>query len=139
MVPESLSVVTGELPYRLRADVEDYVNAVDAALPEIAAEVRIDLDSTLREQFLFLVGVRRLWGAVNGSHWMASNSTALLSRMEAPRLQAGSLTLGPGSEFSAELARLRSSLLELLERTEALEPVELDHVSEVLVWLSERR
>lgn len=127
--------LTEVLPYRLRADVEDYVHAVDAALPDIARELGITSTVEVRDQFLFLIGVRRLWGAVNGSYWLASNVSALFAQADAPFVAAGDVLLGPGATINQELQILRSGLRELLEKNEIFEAVGLSHVSDVLRWV----
>lgn len=138
MIPRHLAVVMAELPYRLREEVEGYVHAVDAAAVDIAQERRMRLTDKIREDFLFLVGIRRLWSTINSSHWLAANSAELFKKAEVSRVQAGSLLVGPGEEFNWELRRLRDGLQELLAEHELDEPVEMSHVSEVLAWVAER-
>lgn len=131
MIPDSLRVVTSELPYRLRADVEDYVNAVDAVAPAIATYVKVGLTGDLRERFLFLVGVRRLWAAMDGSHRLASNARAVHEWGNASLVSAGNVHLGRGSEFGQELRRLRSGVLAVLTENAIHEAVNLTRVSSV--------
>lgn len=138
MTPRYLADVMAELPYRLRDEVGGYVHAVDAAADDIARECGIRLTAAIREDFLFLVGIRRLWSTINSSHWLAANSAELFRRAEVPRVQAGSLFVGPGEEFNQELRRLHHRLQVLLAEHGLDEPVEMSHVSDVLVWLAER-
>ena len=138
MIPRYLADVMAELPYKLRDEVEGYVNAVDAVAVDIARESGIRLTSVIREDFLFLVGIRRLWSTINSSHWLAANSAELFKRAEVPRVQAGSLCVGPGEEFNRELRRLRDGLQALLEEHELDAPVNMGHVSDVMVWVTER-
>ena len=95
MIPRYLANVMAELPYRLRDEVEGYVNAVDTAAVDIARERGIRLTGEVRDSFLFLVGIRRLWSTINSSHWTAANSAEIFQRAEVPSVRAGSLFVGP--------------------------------------------
>ena len=137
MIPPHLAAVTAELPYRLRDEIEGYVNAVDAAAADIAQESGVELTESLRNQFLFVVGIRRLWTIIDGSHWLATDASALFEKSEAPRVQAGSFFLGPGTEFTRELHRLRSHLSEILAEQELIEPMVMNRLSEVIDWVED--
>ena len=69
MIPPHLAAVTAGLPYRLRDEIEGNVTAVDAAAADIAQESGIELTESLRNQLLFVVGIRHLWAIIDGPHW----------------------------------------------------------------------
>lgn len=135
MIPQHLASVTAELPYRLRDEIEGYVKAVDAAAADIAQESGVELTKNLRDQFLFVVGIRRLWTIIDGSHWLAVDASVLFEKADAPRVEAGSLSLGPGEKFTRELQRLHARLAEILVDQELIEPMGMSHMSEVMVWV----
>lgn len=136
MIPEHLADVTTELPYGLRDDIHGYVRAVDSAASDIAREARIELTEPVREAFLFVVGVRRLWSTVNGLHWLARDAGALFETAEAPFVRAGSLSLGPETDFSRQLQTLRTEFEILLQEHELFEPVNMGQVSDVMRWVA---
>ena len=138
MIPRPLADVTAQLPPKLASEVEGYVNAVDAAAPSIARECGITLTTRLREDFLFVVGIRRLWSTVNGAYWLTIESGRHFKKARVPVVRAGSLLLGPGEEFNQELQKLRSQLGAILEEHDLMTPVSMSHVSEVLLWLTDR-
>ena len=95
MIPPHLASVTAELPYRLRDEIEGYVKAVDAAAADIAQGSDVELTESLRDQFLFVVGIRRLWAIIDGSHWLATDASALFEKSEAPVSKPGACSSGP--------------------------------------------
>ena len=138
MIPPNLASVTAELPYRLRNEIEGYVKTVDAAAADIAQGSGVELTESLRDQFLFVVGIRRLWATIDSSQWLATGASAIFERTEAPRVKAGSLFLGPGAEFSQDLRMLGARLFDILDEQELTEPIVMRHVSEVMVWVAGR-
>ena len=44
--------------------------------------------------------------------------------------------LGPGTEFNRESQMLRTGLMELLFEKELFAPVNMGHLSEVMVWVA---
>ena len=138
MIPPDLAAVTAELPYRLRDEIKGYVNSVDAAAADVAQESGVELTESLRNQFLFVVGIRRLWATIDSSHWLATDASALFKKAEAPRVKAGSLSLGPGAQFTRELQRLRVRLLDILVEQELIEPMDMNRMSEIMVWVDGR-
>ena len=138
MIPQHLVDITTELPYRLRDEIHGYVSAVDSAASDIARQARIELTEPVREAFLFVVGVRRLWGTINGLHWLARDAGVVFETADAPLVRAGSLFLGPDADFNRQLQMLRTEFLMLLEVHELFEPVTMGQVSEVMRWVASK-
>ena len=138
MIPPHLAAVTEELPYRLREELESYVKAIDTVAPRIARECHVKLTDAIRSDFLFIIGIGRLWSVINGSHWLAVDSVGLFQRTEASVVRAGSLSLGPGEGFNRELQALRANLESLLKEHDLFEPVTMGHVRDVMTWVAGR-
>jgi len=138
MIPQPLRVVTEELPWRLRQDVEGYVQSVSAAAPEIFSEVRVRFTDELNEQFLFAVGMKRLWALVNGSYWLLDNSLTLGERNEVTSYQVGSAYQRRGGDLHVALRTLRNDLHAYFAEHELDDIVEARSPREVLARLTER-
>ena len=85
-----------------------------------------------------MVGIRRLWATIDSSHWLATDASALFKKAQVPRVKAGSLSLGPGAQFTRDLQRLRARLFDILVEQELIELIDMNRMSEILVWVDGR-
>lgn len=94
-----LQLALTRLPYGLREQILGYARTVDAAAPEIAREARVELDSRLREDLVFLAGLRKFYAICAASYWAIDNSTAFLRAREIERVLVGRTDYSRGGEM----------------------------------------
>lgn len=135
MVPQALREVAAELPWRLRQDVTGYVESVSYAGREISAEIGVEMSDELNEQFLFLVGVRRIWAVVNGSYWLLDNSLSLGERAQVSAYLVGGSYQTRGGDFMRRLGRLRTDLEAFLGEHGLLDLMETSSPRDLLQML----
>ncbi|WP_379063340.1 hypothetical protein ACHMW4_20750 [Mesorhizobium sp. UC22_110] len=82
MANQQIQNMTADLPYSLRENVNGYVDAVAAAISDIAREARVDIQGERLDQFLLIVAIRRVWSFVNGQYWIMTDSIGVATRSE---------------------------------------------------------
>lgn len=105
-LPDSLIRFTSALPYALRQDIDGYVRTLDAVWREIYAESDVTPDQVHPDKFLFVAGVWRLWGQVDGQRWVVHNSLEVAQRYGANGISAGGFAYSRGSEDANEVRNL---------------------------------
>jgi hypothetical protein len=128
--------LTQSLPYALRESVEGYTQAVQEVLPEIAKEAEVQLTDSLRNQFLFVVAVRRVWEFVSGSCWIAESCIDIAQRHGIAGFQVGGDLYAKGSETYESMDRLRKEFSQLIERLKIGQFVRASSLRSALVQLS---
>lgn len=113
MPNQRIQSLTAALPYSLREAVNGYVDAVSAAIPEIAKEAGVDIGGERSDQFLLIVAIRRIWSSVNKQYWTMNDCIQLASRTEvvppmADAAQMRGFRVGR-DEISADSAAFRES------------------------------
>jgi hypothetical protein len=139
MASEQIRALISELPYAMQFNVEGYVDAVDAVAEEIARDAGVRLTSDLRNQFLLIVAVRKIWTAVNGQYWIIQRSSNLAQERGLDGFQIGRETVEAGSETNTRARQLRDALERELRRLEIEEPVFATTLAEVLQMLDMER
>ncbi|WP_144378031.1 hypothetical protein [Mesorhizobium amorphae] len=82
MASQQIQNMTADLPYSLKENVNGYVDAVAAAISDIAREARVDIQGEQLDQFLLIVAIRRVWSFVNGQYWIMTDSIGVATRSE---------------------------------------------------------
>src|SRR5262245_57588735 len=106
----SLELVTEfarELPPRLREDVIGYARSVQSALPEIFQDAGITESRELRDQLVFIAGVKKLHAICSSAFWILDNSLRSLERSRIQQVRLGGLFVARGSP---EWIRLRDTV-----------------------------
>lgn len=116
MTNQPLAAVLDELPTPVAADIRGYVASIEASAKEIFADARVSMDAELLEQFLLLMGVRRLWAMVNGQYWILGHSLSLLSRQGVDEVRLLGASYGYDSPEFHSMRELRSSLEAVLRQ-----------------------
>jgi hypothetical protein len=137
MSVESLRAITAELPWVLRSQVEGYVLTVEAAKYDIFKAASIDYDERLYQQFIFLVGIQRIWSLVDSQYWILNNSLNLLRNSDARVVEIGGSEFHTNSSFYRDLSALRGNLDVLLQKEGISHLVKTKNPKELLLALRE--
>lgn len=129
----SVSTILGELPYSMRDSVGGYVDAVEAALPDIARDAAIKLTPRVRDDFLLIVAIRRIWEAVNGQYWIINNCAEIANDRGLVGFQAGGEIYNKQSGVYDEVRGLRQKFDALLEDNNIRGIVEAGSLRDALV------
>lgn len=98
------------MPFRLREQVIDYVASVADAIPEIFSDAGIEFSAELRDDLLFLAGIRKIWTLVNGQFELVNGALTLLAESDVRRMRIGSMPLDRQSDLYRSLKTLRDGL-----------------------------
>jgi hypothetical protein len=113
-----LSRTIAPLPYALREQIElyaDYLEEnVDDWIPNVDAVPKV----TLRDEFIFLGGLRRLWSLVSGQYWLLDRALGLSGQLDIRGVSAGSTVFVRGQGTHADLRALREELATEFRRLE---------------------
>ncbi|WP_054312002.1 hypothetical protein [Mesorhizobium sp. 1M-11] len=82
MASQQIQNMTAGLPYSLKESVNGYVDAVAAAISDIAKEARVDIQGERLDQFLLIVAIRRIWSFVNSQYWIMADCIGAATRTE---------------------------------------------------------
>lgn len=80
MPSRQVQSITERLPYSLREGVNGYVDAVAAAVPDIARDAGVEITAERLDQFLLVVAIRRIWSPVNSQFWIMNDCIAVATR-----------------------------------------------------------
>jgi hypothetical protein len=125
--------VLNELPYAMRDSISGYVDAVEAALPDIARDAAVKLTHRVREDFLLIVAIRRIWEAVNGQYWIINNCAEIANDRGLAGFQAGSEIYNKQSGAYDDVRGLRQQFSKLLDNNDIREIVEVGTLRDALV------
>lgn len=64
----------------MREGVNGYVDAVAAAVPDIARDAGVEITGEGLDQFLLVVAIRRIWSSVNSQFWIMNDCIAVATR-----------------------------------------------------------
>jgi hypothetical protein len=106
MSVELVTEFARELPPRLREDVIGYARSVQSALPEIFQDAGVAETRDLRDQLVFIAGVKKLYAICSSAFWILDNSLRGLERAEVRQVRLGGVFLARGSR---EWTRLRDT------------------------------
>jgi hypothetical protein len=128
------------LPRSMQDNIEGYVDAVAAALPDIVREASVKIEARQVDEFLVVVAIRRLWAAVNTQYWTMNDSIEVASRprsdIAAPETSIRGFRLGR-DEISANSGPFRESRLLRKELDKLLSQLEIKAFVTETVSLSE--
>jgi hypothetical protein len=109
-----------DLPFRIRDNLEGYVLSIEQAAPEIFTAAGVDFTTELRDQLVFMAGVRKMWLLVDSQYQVLSRSLLVLEANQVALLQVGGTTYGSGrrvdgftTERSADGVRATAAYLEI--------------------------
>ena len=97
-----------ELPPRLREDVIGYARSVQSALPEIFQDAGVAEARDLRDQLVFIAGVKKLYAICTSAFWILDNSLRSLQRAEIQQVRLGGVVVARGSR---EWIQLRDAVM----------------------------
>ena len=97
-----------ELPPRLREDVIGYARSVQSALPEIFQDAGVAEAPDLRDQLVFIAGVKKLYAICTSAFWILDNSLRSLQRAEIQQVRLGGVVVARGSR---EWIQLRDAVM----------------------------
>jgi hypothetical protein len=117
-MPPELNEAVADLPWGLRESVLGYVDAVEAALSDILIDAGVELAPPEIRDFLFVVGLWRLWGIVSGQFETVNYALKTLERQGVSSLRLGRTSLTRESTAYAEMRDLRDSLRRALATNE---------------------
>jgi hypothetical protein len=100
---DRLQLAVQSLPYNLREQVLGYARSVDAAAPDIAREARIDLSPLIRDQLVFLAGLRKFYAICASSYWAVDNASAFLQLQDVGAIRVGRTDYSRGGELHTGL------------------------------------
>jgi hypothetical protein len=118
MSREALREVIRPLPWSLREQVEEYVRSVIEIAPSIFEEAGVVMSRRARDEFVFMVGVRKLWNLVDSQYVLLSGAVTLVEGHGAGEIRIGRGRYGRSSETYATLRQLRNDLYGQLVRLE---------------------
>lgn len=87
----------------LREQVIGYARTVDAASSEIAREARIEWTPSLRDDLVFVAGLRKFYSICASSFWAIDNATAFMRDQQVSRVRVGRTDYSRGSPLHAGL------------------------------------
>jgi len=105
-LPNVLTLVTGELPYALRQDVEGYVRSLEPVWRNIYADVEANPEQVHPDEFFFFAGIWRIWGHVAGQRWIIQNSLDAAADYGATGISAGGYSYSARSPDVKEIRNL---------------------------------
>lgn len=124
MPSRQIQIITQRLPSSLRGSVNGYVDAVAAAIPDIARDAGVEITGERLDQLLLIVAVRRIWASVNTQFWIMNACITVATRTD-PNLEGPPRTRGfrigrdeisQGSAAFAEGRNLRQEFYELISK-----------------------
>src|SRR5580704_8288369 len=102
MASAQIRELLSDLPFTTRNAVEGYVDAVDAVVDDIALEANIELTSDIRDDFLFIIAIRKIWTTVNGQYWVLHTSANIAEEIGIDGFQVGRERVGRGMDANTQ-------------------------------------
>lgn len=116
-----------ELPYALRSQIIGYAESVYNAMPSIEKEIHIKISSNVRDQVVFLAGIRKLYGMVVSSYWALDNSSALLMRSDIDTIQIGGQDYSKDGVYYRKLRNVFDDMVSVVESYDIRHFLELSY------------
>jgi hypothetical protein len=138
----SLELVTEfarELPPRLREDVIGYARSVQSVLPEIFQGARVVETRDLRDQLVFIAGVKKLYAICSSAFWILDNSLRGLERAEVQQVRLGGVFLARGSREWVQLRDTVTGIEGVLQEQRILQFVYMPSYADILTELANER
>jgi hypothetical protein len=127
------------LPPRLREDVLGYARSVQSALPEIFENAGVRETSELRDQVVFIAGVKKLHAICSSTFWILENSLSRLQQADIRQVRLGGLTVSRGSRMWTELRDTVTAIEAILAQQGLLQFVSTPSYAEILRELTDGR
>lgn len=125
------------LPRGLADQLDTYMRFIEEVAPSIFDDTAVPFDLVLRDQLVFLAGVRRLWALVNSQYRMLDESLDMLRATDIDAVRVGSSLFGRNTGDYVALRELRMSLRNELRRLDILPFIDAPTVSDILLRLAE--
>ena len=138
----SLELVTEfarELPPRLREDVVGYARSVQTVLPEIFRDAGIAENRDLRDQIVFIAGVKKLHAICSSAFWILDNSLRGLERADVQQVRLGRVYVGRGSREWLQLQDAVRAVEGILQEQRILHLVYTSSYAGILTELANER
>jgi hypothetical protein len=113
---DALRHVLEELPPPLREEIRGYVSSVEQSAKPIFDQASLSFDSTLLDEFLFAIAIRRLWAIVDTQYWVLTYSLSLLRDKGVRTIRVPGASYGFGTDGYLDARQLRNSLEKLLTK-----------------------
>jgi hypothetical protein len=136
---ERVEDFAGGLPPRLREDVLGYARSVQAALPAIFEDAGVRETSDLRDQLVFIAGLKKLHAICSSTFWILENSLTGLQQANIARVRLGGATVSRGSRIWTELRDTVTAIEAILAREGVLQFVSTPSYAEILRELADGR
>jgi hypothetical protein len=127
------------LPPRVREDVLGYARSVQSALPEIFEEAGIGETPELRDQVVFIAGVKKLHAICSSTFWILENSLKGLQQAGIRQVRLGGLTVSRGSPIWTELRDTVAAVEAILAEQRMLQLVSAPSYAEIVRELTSGR
>jgi hypothetical protein len=118
MSKQLLLETISSLPYALREQVENYADYVEATADEAIERAGAQPTAPIRNELIFLAGLRRLWSLVSGQFWLLDRALALSGQLRLSGISVGGTVFIRNEGAHAELRQLRDALAAELHRLE---------------------
>lgn len=127
------------LPTRLRDDILGYARSVQSALPGIFEDAGVRETRELRDQLVFIAGVRKLHAICSSTFWILENSLAGLQQADIRQVRLGGRTVSRGSGMWTELRDTLTAIEAILARHDLLHFVSTPSYADILRELTNGR
>ena len=131
--------MVADLPYSIREDVVGYAQSVQAALPEIFRDARVEFSRLVGDQVVLLAAIRKLYWISSSNFWILENSIHLARESSIGAVVVAGETMNRQSAYYQQLSQLLRDLERLLVELGVREFVDLDSHSDVVRALSSGR
>jgi hypothetical protein len=139
MSREALREVIRPLPWSLREQVEEYVRSVVEAAPNIFEEAGVAMNRRALDDFVFIVGIRKLWHLVDSQYILLTGALTLVEGHGVGEIRVGRGRYGRNSETYAALRQLRNALYRELIRLEIFNLANTRSLTDVAKLVGESR
>lgn len=128
-----------ELPPRLREDVVGYARSVQSALPDIFQGAGVAETRDLRDQLVFIAGVKKLYAICSSAFWILDNSLRGLERAEVRQVRLGGVFLSRGSREWTQLRDAVTAIEVVLQEQRILPFVYTPSYADILTAIANER
>lgn len=137
---ERVAEFARELPPKFREDVLSYARSVESALPEIFRDAGVPETQELRDQLVFVAGVRKLHAICSSAFWILDNSlTGLQHTADIHQVKLGGLVVARGSRQWLELRETVAAIEGVLANAGILDFVHTQSYVDVVRGLAHGR
>ncbi len=134
-----LAELIHELPGTMREQIEGYANSIRDAGEEIFRNAGIAFDEQLLDEFILVVGIRRLWTLVDSPYWLLQHSINTARKQGANGFTVGGAVLESGSPEVNRITTLRQQFQDILITLQLSSYLDARSLRDVLKQLHEER